>query len=190
MIVQQTIRYPSPVLRRRGFSRKAMMDTDKDALKIPKKLIPVKIWVHPDGLVMGEVGEIFVHLQSYHQQGEEEPVEVMNNTDAFLAMRSRTSGELRFYNKHAVVRLEHEVSPNWEEPEFITRLGARLYLMDGSLLQGTIREILPPESSRLYDYINIFENRFIRLFLSDQVVTLVNKAYIVRAAEWRQLPPT
>ncbi|MCG5501646.1 hypothetical protein [Ectothiorhodospira lacustris] len=152
---------------------------DSDSLKIPKKLIPVKVWVHPDGLV---VGEIFVHFQSNQHDGEEEPAEVLNGNDDFFAMRSR-SGELRFYNKHAVVRVEYSAQAARLEADYASCLLARLYLMDGSRLEGKIREVLPPGNARLYDYINIFDQRFVRLFLSDQTVTLVSKAYIVRVEE-------
>ena len=150
-----------------------------DALKIPKKRIPVKVWVHPDGLVLGE---IFVHLQSSRHDGEEEPAEMLNGSDAFFVMRSR-SGELRFYNKHAVVRLEYSAQVARLEAGCASCLQARLHLMDGSCLEGTIQEVLPPGNARLYDYINIFDQRFVRLFLPDETVALVSKAYIVRVEE-------
>ncbi|MBK1672643.1 hypothetical protein CKO35_04885 [Ectothiorhodospira shaposhnikovii] len=152
---------------------------DKDALKIPKKLTSVRAWVHPDGLV---VGDIFVHFQSSRHEGEEEPAEILNNADPFFALRGRSEG-LRFYNKHAVVRLEYDAALARLETGHVSRLLTRLYLMDGSCLEGMIQEVLPPGNARLYDYINIFEQRFIRIFLSGQTVALINKAYIVRVEE-------
>ena len=52
-------------------------------------------------------------------------------------------------------------------------------MMDGSVMEGTIREELPPEYSRLFDYINQEKARFIRLYHNDNEVSLINKSYIV-----------
>ncbi|ANB01387.1 hypothetical protein [Ectothiorhodospira sp. BSL-9] len=150
---------------------------DKEALKIPKKLKPVKVWVHPDGLV---VGSLFVHLQSAQYAGEETPAEILNGAEPFFVIQCGED-ETRFYNKHSVVRVEHEVDAPGPDDSGVC-LGARLHLMDGSNLTGTIRELLDPQNARLYDYINIHDQRFVRLFLSDTEVTLVNKAYIVRVS--------
>ncbi|MCG5515651.1 MULTISPECIES: hypothetical protein [Ectothiorhodospira] len=150
---------------------------DKEALKIPKKLKPVKAWVHPDGLVLGS---LFVHLQSARYLGEESPAEILNGPEPFFVIQCGED-ETRFYNKHSVVRLEHAVDAPGSEDNAVC-LGARLHLMDGSNLVGTIRELLDPQNARLYDYINIHDQRFVRLFLSDTEVTLVNKAYIVRVS--------
>ncbi|MFP4161158.1 MAG: hypothetical protein ACLFSK_04120 [Ectothiorhodospira sp.] len=149
---------------------------DTDALKIPKKRKPVKAWVHPDGLVLGS---LFVHLQSAHRAGEEEPAEVLNGPEPFFVMECGTAREARFYNKHSVVRLEYTVD-GIPLADYAVHLRARLHLMDGSNLDGVIREMLDPQKARLFDYINIHEHRFVRLFLSETEVALVNKAYIVR----------
>ncbi|MCG5534597.1 hypothetical protein [Ectothiorhodospira mobilis] len=149
---------------------------DTDALKIPKRRKPVKVWVHPDGLVLGS---LFVHLQSAHRPGEEEPAEVLNGPEPFFVMECGSARELRFYNKHSVVRMEYTLD---EGPpgDYAVYLPARLHLMDGSNLEGVIREMLDPQKARLFDYINIHEHRFVRLFLSETEAALVNKAYIVR----------
>jgi hypothetical protein len=55
-------------------------------------------------------------------------------------------------------------------------------MMDGSLLIGTIKESLPPEHARLFDYININNESFIKLHLENDEICLINKAYIVRVA--------
>lgn len=53
--------------------------------------------------------------------------------------------------------------------------------MDGSVFSGEIRKNLPPESRRLLDYLNLDNDRFIRVFTDGNAVALINKAYIVRA---------
>ncbi|MFW5452310.1 hypothetical protein [Thioalkalivibrio sulfidiphilus] len=151
---------------------------DSEALKIPKKLKHVRLWVHPEGPV---VGAIFLHCQSDHHEGEERPEEAMNGPEPFFVFRGGSDDDLRFYNKHAVVRLEYTPEPGQGVPEGSVALRTRLHLMDGSTLEGVIREMLVPEHARLFDYVNIFEDRFVRLFMDDDAtITLVNKAYIVR----------
>lgn len=150
---------------------------DSEALKIPKKLKHVRLWVHPEGPV---VGAIFLHCQSDHHEGEERPEEAMNGPEPFFVFRGGSDDDLRFYNKHAVVRLEYTHEPE-QAPEGAVALRSRLHLMDGSTLEGVIREMLVPAHARLFDYVNIFEDRFVRLFMDDDAtITLVNKAYIVR----------
>lgn len=146
------------------------------ALRIPKKLQPVTLWVHPEGRV---VGSIFLHLQSNQQAGEEKPQEILNHSDPFLVLKYDDPDSCRFYNKRSIVRAQyHEDNP--QTTSEIVQLSCCLHMMDGSLLKGVIREFLPPEHSRLYDYINIDNEPFLKLHVDDQNVCLVNKSYIVR----------
>jgi hypothetical protein len=52
-------------------------------------------------------------------------------------------------------------------------------MMDGSLIDGCIRHSLPPEHARLSDYLNLSEERFIRIHTQGGQLWLVNKSYIV-----------
>jgi hypothetical protein len=63
--------------------------------------------------------------------------------------------------------------------EDITVLRCQLSMMDGSLIQGTVQQQLPPSRARLYDYLNMANERFARLYMEDGSVCLVNKSYIV-----------
>lgn len=156
---------------------------DSEALKIPKKLKHVTLWVHPEGPV---TGAIFLHCQSERHAGEEQPVEAMNGPEPFFVFRGGSDDDLRFYNKRAVVRLEYTAEPGEAPPSGCVQLRARLHLMDGSVLEGVIQEMLVPEHARLFDYVNIFEDRFVRLFLEGTLVTLVNKAYIAQVTPLEQ----
>jgi hypothetical protein len=146
----------------------------RDLLKIPKKLKPVTLWVHPEGRV---VGSLFLRPQSPNAPREEEPVEVLNTPDPFLVLRRDDRDELRFYNKTAVVRVEYEN----EEPQPILgvqTLLCTLHLMDGSLISGTIRKALPPDRARLFDYLNLHDEHFVKVHCEDGMICLVNKSYI------------
>ncbi len=148
---------------------------DREALKIPKKLKQVTIWAHPEGRV---IGSLFLHLQSNQYAGEEQPLEILNHTDPFLVLKCDDPRGIRFYNKRSIVRVQYADAEIQESPEIVC-LACRLHMMDGALLTGTIREFLPPEHERLFDYININSESFVKLHLDVGEICLVNKAYIV-----------
>jgi hypothetical protein len=144
-------------------------------LKIPKKLKQVTLWIHPEGRV---VGSLFLHLQTRNSAMEEEPLDVLNEAAPFLVLKREDPDEMRFYNKGSIVRLEYQE----EEPPAAVEsepLHCKLYMMDGSLIEGRIIRALPPTRSRLYDYLNIEDERFAKLHVEDGNVCLVNKSYIV-----------
>ena len=146
----------------------------RDLLKIPKKLKQVTLWVHPEGRV---VGSLFLRPLGPNVPREEEPSDVLNTADPFLVLKRDNPDELRFYNKSSVVRVEYEE----ETPEAareVQILSCTLHLMDGSLIAGTIRKALAPDRSRLFDYLNLHDERFVKVNYDDDSVCLVNKAYI------------
>jgi hypothetical protein len=146
----------------------------RDLLKIPKKLKSVTLWVHPEGRV---VGSLFLRPQSPNAPGEEEPLEVLNTTDPFLVLKRDDRDELRFYNKTALVRVEYDEDKLLPIPDVRT-LPCTLHLMDGSLISGTIRKALPPDRSRLFDYLNRHDEQFVKVYCEDGMVCVVNKSYI------------
>jgi hypothetical protein len=146
----------------------------RDLLKIPKKLKQVTLWIHPEGRV---VGSLFLRPQSPNAPREEEPLEVLNTPDPFLVLRRDDRDELRFYNKAAVVRVEYEDEMFGRMAE-VQPLTCTLHLMDGSLIPGTIRKALPPDRSRLFDYLNLHDEQFVKIHCDDGMVCVVNKSYI------------
>lgn len=153
-----------------------------DFLKVPKTVRPVVLWVHPEGQVHGS---LFVHTQSRSHAGEEDPAELLNQQDPFLIVRRDDPEELRFYQRSAIVRAEYrDAAPQADIQPF----ACRLYLMDGSVISGWVREALPPDRSRLIDYLNQPETRFVRVWTEDQQVCLVNKSYIIHATDLDDAP--
>ncbi|MEM8960729.1 MAG: hypothetical protein AAGD38_04555 [Acidobacteriota bacterium] len=146
--------------------------------KIPKKLKQVVMWVHPEGRV---VGALFVQIDSY-DRAEEQPLEILNDGRPFVVVQRRNPSEIRFYNKASIVRVEYQESAAPTTAERVSALACRLHLMDGSLLEGTVMKSLPPDRSRLFDFLNLEDERFIKLYPVDEadnsIVTLVNKSFI------------
>jgi hypothetical protein len=144
-------------------------------LKIPKTLKQVTLWIHPEGRV---IGSLFLSLQSKYSSGAEAPLETLNHPDPFLVLKREDADELRFYNKSSIVRVEYSKDCQ-PLSEGLQILPCRLYLMDGSMVAGTVRRALPPDHSRLYDYLNMHDERFAEIYTEDDVVCLINKSYIV-----------
>ncbi len=144
-------------------------------LRVPKKLKEVMLWVHPSGPV---VGAIF--LSSHGERGgTQDPLDVMNHAQPFVVLSREDTDETFFYNKNSVVRVEY-ADRQAPEPASSVALACRLHMMDGSIIDGLIREALPPENCRLLDYMNIVDAKFIKLHVDGHYRCLVNKSYIVR----------
>jgi len=143
-------------------------------LKVPKTRKEVKLWVHPEGLV---IGSLFVREQSINRSGNEAPHEVMNQESPFVVLYLNEPSELRFYNRNSIIRVEYEDDDISHTPQNDI-LSCRLTLMDGSLIDGEIRESLPPDYSRLFDYLNQDSEKFIKLYIENNQICLVNKSYI------------
>jgi len=151
-----------------------------DSFKILKRQEPVTLWVHPDGPVRGM---LYVQERSDRSERAEEPIEVLNREQPFVVLHCQDPAETRFYGKRAIVRVHHEENPDGIDGTDLTVVPCELRMMDGSVLTGRIREFLLPEHRRLFDYLNQSGEPFLRLHLDDGGICLVNKAYIVRAAE-------
>ncbi len=143
-------------------------------LKVSKKLCAVTLWVHPVGRV---VGSLFLREQENNDNTAEQPVDVLNQCDPFLVFKVDDPDELRFYNVKSVTRVEYE-SDGTDSPAEAEPMQCHLHMMDGSLIDGTIFESLPPEHARLMDYLNRTEENFIKVHMGDGLIYLINKSYI------------
>jgi hypothetical protein len=147
---------------------------EKSGLKILKRQMPVTLWVHPEGRV---VGSMFLTFPSSDSDGGERPADVINRDVDFLVFKLEDTEEIRFYNKGSIIRVEY-----WDggpEEQSGRPQPCRITMMDGALFDGEIRKQLPEEHSRLYDYMNDTRERFLNLHLGAGNVALINKSYIV-----------
>lgn len=147
-----------------------------DTLNVKKTQKEVRLWIHPDGLV---IGAIFLRLKSTEPSAQEGPQDVLNKAEPFLVCRRSDPDEIRFYNRSAIIRVEYE-DPQEPAGKDTTQIPCRLTMMDGSVIEGTIIETLPAEYSRLYDYLNQDQDRFLRIYTGRTDICLINKAYITQ----------
>ena len=150
------------------------MNVNNEDLKIPKKLQPVTLWVHPEGRV---VGSIYLTEKSPDYGGTEKPLAVLNRCESFLVYRVEDPSELRFYNIKSIIRVEYQESDN-DRDSGVEPMECHLHMMDGSFITGMIQESLPPDHARLLDYLNQSDERFIKVHMDDGLIYLINKSYI------------
>lgn len=146
----------------------------ENPLKIPKVEKSVTLWVHPDGLVLGS---IFLYMPGPDMPTGEDPWSVLNQDEDFLVVRQSDPEQLRFYNKASIIRAEYTEEAHYGD-DGGRELACRVHMMDGSLIDGVMRKSLPPERSRLYDYMNTDNRRFLKLMVAAGSVCLINKSYI------------
>jgi len=132
------------------------------------------MWVHPEGLVKGS---IFVTVGEDNTT-QEDPSYILNTDKPFLVLRRNNPDEVRFYNRSAIIRVEYEDTT--AKDGRATIIPCCLHLMDGSIIDGEIIEVLPADHARLYDYLNQAQERFIRLYTATNQVCMVNKNYIIQ----------
>jgi len=150
----------------------------KKPLRIAKALRQVSMWVHPEGLVKGA---IYVTVGE-DSTSQEDPRYVLNAEKPFLVLYRQNPDEVRFYNRSSIVRVEYEDKKPVDNKT--TKIPCRVNMMDGSIINGEIIEVLPDDHARLYDYLNNTQERFIRLYTSDTQVCMVNKNYIIQVTGW------
>ena len=143
-------------------------------LKISKKLCAVTLWVHPEGRV---IGSLFLKQQGINKEENEQALDVLNQCNPFLVFKIDDPDELRFYNIKSVTRVEYKSSDS-DTPSGTEPMHCHLHMMDGSLIHGAIFESLPPDRSRLLDYLNRGEENFIKVHVEDGQIYLINKSYI------------
>ncbi len=143
-------------------------------LQVPKRLAAVTLWVHPEGRVQGS---LYLREQSPDHAGPEQPLEVLNQCRPFVVIKRSEPDELRFYNMRAIIRVEYE--PEGEPLADTPSLRCQIQMMDGTFISGTIREQLPPEHARLLDYLNRADECFIKIYMDEGTLYLINKAYII-----------
>lgn len=150
-----------------------------DSLIVPKVLKAVRLWVHPEGPVLGG---IFLQCPAQGATASELPIELLNKPEPFLVCRCGDGSyeQTRFYSKSAIVRVDYVDIEGEASDASNVRIKAEFQLMDGAIFRGEIREELPPDRQRLLDYMNVHTDRFVRIFLDGREVTLINKAYIMR----------
>jgi hypothetical protein len=156
-----------------------------DELRVPKRRTLIEI-VFPSG-ASRQLAMFLAEFATQHA-GPERPSDLLNGTIDFLPAVEVDTGEMTLLHRTgiAVARVPAEVESDESDQLTIpTEHEVEITLTTGVTLNGLISYVLPPERSRLADYLNV-ATPFFRL-LQQQSVSLVNKRHVsqVRVVEKR-----
>jgi hypothetical protein len=146
----------------------------QDMYLIPKAPRQVTLRVHPEGAI---AGALFLSFHSSIGIGQEDLCDVLNSPDPFLVVKRADRDGPAFYNKRAIIRVDYE-DDGAPAPEGSRTRRCLVSMMDGSTIEGNARYVLPPNRARLFDYLNINDERFIKLHLEGRNISLVNKVHV------------
>jgi hypothetical protein len=151
-----------------------------DDLRVPKRRTPVEIQLNG-----GAVHRVAVFLGDFAHDhaGPERLSDLFNGLGDFVPAYDLDSDAMTFLNRAgvAVARLSGYIEPDTAEQHTLpTEHDVEIVLNDGGTLRGLVSYILPPEKSRLIDFLNDAP-LFFRL-LEQNSVALINKRHVARVA--------
>jgi len=118
-------------------------------------------------------------LSSANEYGVcETPFDILNSEEDFFATEASDSTGSVFFNKNNVIQVDYQSDPSDTLVSVNMQKKVEMELEGGELLVGKIEALLPPDHSRLYDAINVINERFVKITIKPGVVTLINKLFI------------
>lgn len=152
-----------------------------DDLKVPKRRAPVELLLH-DGSAR-QVTVFLAEFASTHS-GPERLSDLLNGRDEFVPALDVATDQMTFVGRQSIAAAR--VAPEWEADEALAGghdEELEIVLATGVTLRGRVSILMPPERSRLLDYLNDAQP-FIRLVEESQVA-LVHKRHVARVGKAR-----
>jgi hypothetical protein len=150
-----------------------------DELRVPKRRAQVELL-----LPGGGVRQVMVFLAEFASghAGHERLSDLMNGPNDFLPALDLSTDTMSFVGRAGIAAAR--VGQDWESSYGLgdaEEHEVEIELSDGTALRGIVQFELPPDRSRLLDYLN--DSRpFVRLDEGEKVI-LVNKRHIARVAK-------
>jgi hypothetical protein len=148
------------------------------SFSVPRTAVAARVHLSRDA---SSDGELYV-VQRLPRGGPETVLEMLCRPEGFFAFRPKEGKVLWLVAKaHAVtvsVRGEAEEDP--DRLSAVRRVGAELVLSEGTKLVGLVSVELPPDQTRLLDYLNTSRDPFVRMW-TEESTHYVNRAHIVYA---------
>lgn len=150
-----------------------------DELRVPKRRVQAEVLL-PGGAT--RQATFFLSEFAPHHNGPERLSDLLNAQDDFVPAVDAATESMIFINRHivAAARVAGEWEPGDELPG-AEEHELEIVLVDGRVLRGTARFVLPAGRTRLLDFLND-EQPFIRL-AEQAMVALINKRHIARVTK-------
>ncbi|WP_373048879.1 hypothetical protein [Vulgatibacter sp.] len=153
-------------------------------LRVPKQRVEVEVLLPGGGT--RKVAVFLSEFASGHAGGERLS-DLLNGSAAFFPAVEEGSDEIAILNRTAIAvarvasSVERDIASEFTLP---TEFEVEITLVDGSSLTGLISFVMPPERSRLIDFLNDGPP-FFRV-LQEDCVSLVNKRHVALVAPVRK----
>ena len=128
-------------------------------------------------------GELYVMERVPQHDGPETVLEMLNRREAFFAFRPEAGDELLLISKGHIVSVTLDRQAPIADPARLSAaklLGLEVVLAGGTTLSGWASAELPPEHSRLLDYLNASQEPFFALW-THASTHYVNRAHVLYA---------
>ena len=128
-------------------------------------------------------GQLYVMERVSQHDGPETVLEMLNRQEAFFAFRPEAGAELLLVSKMHAVSVSLDSQAPIADPARLSAaklLGLEIVLAGGSMLSGWASAELPPEHSRLLDYLNASLDPFFALW-THASTHYVNRAHVLYA---------
>jgi hypothetical protein len=128
-------------------------------------------------------GELYVMERVPQHDGHETVAEMLNRPEAFFAFRPESGDEVRLVSKMHTVSVSLDSQAPIADPARLSAaklLGLEIVLAGGLTLSGWASAELPPEHSRLLDYLNASQDPFFALW-THAATHYVNRAHVLYA---------
>lgn len=125
-------------------------------------------------------GDIFLQAFARFRAGPEEPLDVLNDADAFLPLVLST-GELLVVQKAQIAVVATELPPTDESAETgVLGMRVEITLVNGETRSGSVFPEVRADRPRLVDFLNDTPLRFLPLFAAEHLL-LVSRKHVAYA---------
>jgi hypothetical protein len=128
-------------------------------------------------------GQLYVMERVPQHDGPETVLEMLNRREGFFAFRPEDVDELLLVSKGNTISVSQDSKAPIADPARLSAaklLGIEILLAGGSTLSGWASAELPPEHSRLLDYLNASQESFFALW-THASTHYVNRAHVLYA---------
>lgn len=143
-----------------------------DHLKQPKRELLLQIKLEGDDTAYKY--KVFLGEFSRIRPGSQTPEEFFNEANQYIPARNIDSDQMEFLNKKKILWAKFDLINDDESDDHIPGTIKNIIVrMEGGTLNGTVEIMLPPERSRITDFINQ-DDRFF-LLTTEEGCYVINK---------------
>lgn len=120
----------------------------------------------------------FLAYEAETHPGSETVLDVLDSEKAFIPLEDILTDEILLVGKTEIMYVELTGEDTPEEPKKALEIPVKVELLNGEIIEGSFFSDLPPDKSRLSDYMS-HSPQFILLWSDNKTHYVLNKAQIL-----------